>query len=484
MNSKTADAAAAIVVVAITSIVTALGLLAIKAGEAKTKMLASFSAMSGGAAQGQAVLDLVEKLGPQVGQTTEQLGAMAQKLLAAGVASNKLEAQLRAVAASGAITGTNGEKMASIFAKLAEQGGPGVAKLKFALTSLAGTGVTEADFIKALGITPKAYALAKKAGTLTGTQISDALTKALNAKGKGPLETQANSLSAIWANLVSNVTKLFDEVTSSAGYKQFTAAFKDLAGIFGSNNAAGKAMKTGITGAFSAIFSAAAKALPYIKLGIEKVIILALKAYIAFKQWQKGGQQLNGQSSIFTKIASAATVAWIAIKGLSTAFITLVSWGAKLFAIGQQIDDGLAKGITAGTAKVLAAIKGLGTAAMGALKGILGIASPSRVFAQLGAHTAAGFTQGIRGGTGGVQAASAGMAAGAIQGAAGAQGKPGAPGGGGGKKGGSSITVNVASGAIQLGGGGATGASELTEIALSAMIERIALSQGLGGAGG
>jgi len=66
-------------------------------------------------------------------------------------------------------------------------------------------------------------------------------------------------------------------------------------------------------------------------------------------------------------------------------------WGQ----LGQNIVQGIANGITSAVDWVMAAVRGLGSAAISAIKGFLGIASPSRLFEQevgfqMGAGVAAG----------------------------------------------------------------------------------------------
>lgn len=63
--------------------------------------------------------------------------------------------------------------------------------------------------------------------------------------------------------------------------------------------------------------------------------------------------------------------------------------------IGTSIMQGLANGIMAGGAAVLGAITSAVRGAINAAKGLLGIASPSKVFAELGEFTGEGFTMGI-----------------------------------------------------------------------------------------
>jgi hypothetical protein len=56
---------------------------------------------------------------------------------------------------------------------------------------------------------------------------------------------------------------------------------------------------------------------------------------------------------------------------------------------------GLVAGITGGASTVVSAITGVATSAIGAAKDALGIHSPSKVFADIGDNTAAGFAEGV-----------------------------------------------------------------------------------------
>jgi len=66
---------------------------------------------------------------------------------------------------------------------------------------------------------------------------------------------------------------------------------------------------------------------------------------------------------------------------------------------------GLAAGITGAASAVWNAITGAVSGAINAAKSMLGIASPSKVFADIGENTAAGMTGGVEGGASDVQGA-------------------------------------------------------------------------------
>lgn len=85
---------------------------------------------------------------------------------------------------------------------------------------------------------------------------------------------------------------------------------------------------------------------------------------------------------------------------------------ARLLQIGRDMMLGLARGIGSMASAVKDALAGIANGAVGKLKGLLGIRSPSRVFAALGSHTMAGFTAGLLGGQAPAQAALARIGAG------------------------------------------------------------------------
>lgn len=78
---------------------------------------------------------------------------------------------------------------------------------------------------------------------------------------------------------------------------------------------------------------------------------------------------------------------------------------AKFMTFGINMVQGLVNGITSMLGAPGKALANVANGAIARLKNLLGIHSPSRVFAALGGHTMAGFTQGLLGGENGAQAA-------------------------------------------------------------------------------
>jgi len=81
---------------------------------------------------------------------------------------------------------------------------------------------------------------------------------------------------------------------------------------------------------------------------------------------------------------------WNGINGI------LGGWPARLLQAGVAMIDGLVNGIRSRIGAAGAAIAGVGSTVIGQFKSLLGIHSPSRVFAQLGGYTIEGLTQGVQ----------------------------------------------------------------------------------------
>ncbi|HVJ38125.1 MAG TPA: phage tail tape measure protein, partial [Stenotrophomonas sp.] len=81
---------------------------------------------------------------------------------------------------------------------------------------------------------------------------------------------------------------------------------------------------------------------------------------------------------------------WNGINGV------LAGWPARLLQAGVAMIDGLVNGIRSRIGAAGAAIAGVGSTVIGQFKSLLGIHSPSRVFAQLGGYTIEGLTQGVQ----------------------------------------------------------------------------------------
>ena len=95
-----------------------------------------------------------------------------------------------------------------------------------------------------------------------------------------------------------------------------------------------------------------------------------------------------------TAVKTSLGEAWLTWHDLVDPIITNIVAGAK--DLGKQIVDGLVAGLNAAKDKVTTALKAIVDAAILAVKKLLGIASPSAVFAGFGEQVNAGLAKGIQ----------------------------------------------------------------------------------------
>lgn len=513
---------------------------AIAITQERDKLKSTFDALSKGGKGGQATVDMLDKLAQKLPFTTQQLGEMAKGLAAAGLQGKDLEEGVKAIAAATALMGEQGGKAAEEFIKKLAVGGEGATQFMKAIQSgsgeatkmLSDMGLRIEDVASAAGMTVDQFKKAK----MSAADMQKAMEKALQKKGKGPLEDMALTFPVMIAKLKEGFFSLFEKLGPAV--KPFMKAIKELFGLFGKGGGIMGGLQGVVTKVFTVIFGWATRVVGAVKEVIQgfmgagksgstfnkigegiKTLWNSLKAVFgtlvtaltpvigALKAIFANAMVLNGIKTIFKVIAVVIGVVIVVIAAVVAAFIFLAAtitaaiaatYGAVLGLVGviadfasQAIDalsgwasgamaaasnfiSGLVDGITGGAGAVIAAITGIASGAVGAFKAALGIASPSKVMMQMGDHTTSGLAGGIENGTDAVAEASKGMGAavtdGASDGASGGKGK-----GAGGKGG---ITVNIESGAIQI--SGASGdVLELTEEAVTAIFERIALQQGL-----
>jgi len=143
-------------------------------------------------------------------------------------------------------------------------------------------------------------------------------------------------------------------------------------------------------------------------LGIIKNIVAAFQA--AFRgDWTAFGEYLRKAWDLaWSLIIKVVSTAWAAIKIIVANlvksvidFFTKTDWGE----VGKNIVKGIAYGITSAVQWVIAAISGMARAIIAAIKGFLGIKSPSKVFQKFGFLSGQGFAIGLTQATGMIRAA-------------------------------------------------------------------------------
>ena len=196
--------------------------------------------------------------------------------------------------------------------------------------------------------------------------------------------TLGEGLISALPTLVENIPQIIQAVVDAwsafswadLGGKAVTALSDGAKALVGLMSSAGQSLVDGIVGVITGLPST------LMSLGSQAVSFFS-----------------SGISGMIGSVASAAS-------GLLTSIVSaLASAPSRLFSIGTNIITGLVNGIKGAAGSVLGAITGVVNNAIDSAKRLLGIHSPSRVFASIGRFTMAGMERGIAGGERGVVAA-------------------------------------------------------------------------------
>lgn len=160
---------------------------------------------------------------------------------------------------------------------------------------------------------------------------------------------------------------------------------------------AGIVVTFGIIAAVAALAAAGVILFAGVALALLTVTLIPLVAILGL--FLIGMLVLFGPLILIGAAIAAAIVYFDEIKAAILDFT-----GAAWDAAGALI-DGLVSGIVNGTGAVMSAIRNLASNMTGALKAALGIASPSKVFAELGVNTSMGMAEGVEDGSGAVESA-------------------------------------------------------------------------------
>lgn len=280
----------------------------------------------------------------------------------------------------------------------------------------------------------------------TGKKTVGELAKEMEGRFGGVVAKKMLSLDAQAARFKSNLGELF-----SLEIDPLLQGLSTLVSLFDKNTAMGKALQFVFRGLFQPLIDAATAAVPVVEAFLLGLAIGALKIYIAFKPAVKEIKALFGAAdggglpdalevalflgkalaaavgavvvgvglfataiaapvAGFMQLYAAGTIAWSTIKAGAAAAVAFLE-SVSLSEIGTQIIQGLANGISNGASTVLNAMKNVVQGAIKQAKSLLGIASPSKVFANIGAQTAQGFEGGVEGGAVGAQGALEAMVA-------------------------------------------------------------------------
>lgn len=131
---------------------------------------------------------------------------------------------------------------------------------------------------------------------------------------------------------------------------------------------------------------------------------IAAAGYLVYRYWDQIKAAFGAAWTWITGFASRMGAAGMRVmvglwNGIKTAFWTGVAWfrsiGGSMATIGAQLVQGIINGVGSMFGALKNKIIGLGKGAIGWFKGVLGIHSPSRVFADLGGHMMGGLALGL-----------------------------------------------------------------------------------------
>ena len=509
-SAMAAAAAIATAVAAVAAFVVGVGKAIASVAELaqqRAQLEATFTALGAGAFKGEQAAAMFDRLSRVIPLSTATMAEFGQKIAVAGIRDMaKMEQAIKAAAASSAILGDTsgkaGDKIVGLVVDIQK-----AVKLRQGIgdisSALEGTGINADEVARSMGITERQLRMMAASG-LQLNKIGNAIQDALIKKGVEPMRTMMASFDVMGRRVKDIIAGFFSGVAGTAGFKAFSEQMLRLLDLFSAGTSQGKLAKQGMTGAFDVIFKLASTALREMRYGILRTEIELLKLYITFKpairtmrEWSDKIDAAKAMTTGFvTIIQLLGKGIWNLTSGLRLAVTSTLAIGAAFtlmmgklteiydsiaevvapwvdlfLGLGKDMVNGLVKGLKNGAIAIKDAVVGLGSDAVKAFKGALDIKSPSRVFAQLGVQTTAGYAVGVQQSAPVAMAATQDMASKAAEG-----GKVGvtsapraAPSRGG-------ITVNVGGITIE---GGSGNPVELLEEAVVSLFERVALTQGV-----
>lgn len=261
-------------------------------------------------------------------------------------------------------------------------------------------------------------------GQALANALDQAAVKAARLKFGPDFAKQMLSLDEQSKVFNANLADIFGSLKTDA----LMEGLQKLIALFDANTASGKALKTLFTSIFQPIVDWIASLVPKVERFFLQLEIWAMKAMIAIKPYGSTikfiGEVLLVIAAIIVGVLVAAFVVLAAVIAapfaLLAALALAVRWVVQEFIkgwnaisgffknlniadMGKSLIDGLINGIKSGATAVINAMKGVVTGAIDAAKKALGIASPSKVFAEIGVQTGAGMEQGVNKGSAGVQ---------------------------------------------------------------------------------
>ena len=395
----------------------------------------SFRFITGGQQKAGEVMTMADELARSMGAKTSTVTESIRELMASGFGAGEAKAIAAAQADIKAFNPT--ADISGLNAALAKMQGSQKFSLEVA-ESILRAGVDDSKFYAILqnvtGSKDRA-ALFKKisAGKVNDKQGLEAVLKAIQEQGGGgPLgsaaaERAATTTSGAFDNALAMVERLFLAIDNSPIAQKFTEWATAGARLFDPTSGSGQRLVVllnriaGLVGivfanvdgstmlsVFDAIVATIDMVLDVLEplsAGFGAVFGEALTTISDFisllGSGGSGGQdfaqamRLIGQALGYLVLAIGVVgvgLVWLVAKLIGMAAFFTGAWAA----IGVSIIDGLTEGWDSAKAKLIERVQALGALLPQKFRELLGIRSPSRVFAELGFYTVAGYDEGLR----------------------------------------------------------------------------------------
>lgn len=392
--------------------------------------------------------DAMKKLGGSLGSAGPYaaiaiaIAAIVTGVIALGVAAVAATAKIGAWAVSLA----DGARTQSLLVQGIAKSVKGGEELEAQLADIAAKVPVTNDELLAMA---KRFSDAGLKGAELSAAIEDAATEAARLKFGPDFQKQLLSIDSQTARLKRNIGGVFGGLKIDPLLK----AMSSLVALIDANSASGRAIKVVFESLFQPLIDGVTAFVPKMEKAFIEFEILVLKALIAIKPWgskillvAEAFGVLIAVMGVLTVGFAVAVIAPLAIAaGLVAAFVGVAiamanvlgqigtaaytlgasivggigaafAWlferfnavvtyltGFSLVEIGTAMINGLISGITGAAGGILSAMTGAVQGAVDGAKSLLGIASPSKVFAEIGTNTAAGMSQGVDAGAADVQ---------------------------------------------------------------------------------
>ncbi len=332
----------------------------------------------------------------QTGQTTPQLNALAKSLEAAKVSAADMPEALRAAALAETALGQGGS--AKFLADL-QKSKVAVGQLSREVQSklggivakqMRGLGAQSAQLKNEIGqifggldIEPVLSGMAKLVALFDENTVAGSAIKFLFESIFQPLISNADKaatvLEAFALGVLIGLTKLYIAAKPAIKYLSDLFSFDD----------------TSTADILAMVTKAAEYLVPALVVGaaIFVAFAVAVGAVVAVA--------VAVQLAIYSLVAAIVYAGVKVVEGVIGAWHAVTAYldSISLSGVGTAIMQGLANGIIAAAGLPLQAITGAVGAAISGAKSLLGIHSPSKVFAEIGGYTAEGFAEGVDDGT-------------------------------------------------------------------------------------